>query len=63
MTITIPEQRMVIEALSRAGVRDKVKVIIGGAPVTSEWAEEIGADGYGRDAVGAVKTVRELLGV
>jgi methanogenic corrinoid protein MtbC1 len=49
--------------LSRAGVRDKVKVIIGGAPVTSEWAEEIGADGYGRDAVGAVKTVRELLGV
>ena len=63
MTITIPEQRKVIEALNRAGLRDRVKVIVGGAPVTEEWAEEIGADAYGRDALDAVKKVKELLGV
>lgn len=63
MTITIPEQRQIIEALTRVGIRERVKVIVGGAPVTGEWAEEIGADGYGRDAISAVKLVKELLGV
>ena len=63
MTITIPEQRAVIEALTITGLREKIKVIVGGAPVTAEWAEEIGADGYGRDAIDAVKKVKELLGV
>ncbi|MEM3706059.1 MAG: corrinoid protein, partial [Candidatus Bathyarchaeia archaeon] len=45
LTTTLPEQRTVIEALKREGLRDKVKVIIGGAPASREWAEEIGADG------------------
>jgi len=63
MTITMPKQKEVIEALKKVGVRDKVKVIVGGAPVTEEWANEIGADGYGRDAISAVKRVKELLGV
>jgi corrinoid protein of di/trimethylamine methyltransferase len=63
MTITIPEQGEVIEALRKAGLRDRVKVIIGGAPVTAQWAEEIGADAYGRDAIGAVKKIKEMLGV
>ena len=42
-----------IEALKQAGVRDKVKVLIGGAPITQKYAEEIGADGYSENAVGA----------
>jgi methanogenic corrinoid protein MtbC1 len=55
-------QRKVIEALDKAGLRPKVKVLAGGAPVTRGWASEIGADGYAEDAVGAVKIARELLG-
>ena len=42
-----------IEALNKEGLRPKVKVIVGGAPVTRRWAEEIGADGYGKDALSA----------
>lgn len=62
LTTTLPEQRTVIEALKREGLRDKVKVIIGGAPASREWAEEIGADGYGADATEAVEVVKRLLG-
>jgi len=51
-----------IEALEEAGVRGKVKVIIGGAPVTQKYADEIGADGYGRDAASAATLVKKLLG-
>jgi methanogenic corrinoid protein MtbC1 len=54
-------QQAVIAALERAGLRPRVKVIIGGAPVTRQWAEQIGADGYGKDAVGAVALVKRLL--
>ena len=52
----------VIEAVEDINMRDQVKIIVGGAPVTPEFAEQIGADGYAADASGAVKKVRELLG-
>jgi len=61
MTTTLPEQKKVIEALKREGLRDKVKVIIGGAPTSMEWAEEIGADGWAPDASEAVKVAKKLL--
>jgi corrinoid protein of di/trimethylamine methyltransferase len=63
LTTTMLAQRGVIEALEQAGLRDQVKVLVGGAPVTASWAQEIGADGYAEDAVGAVRKARELLGV
>jgi 5-methyltetrahydrofolate--homocysteine methyltransferase len=61
LTTTMPEMRMTIEALKAAGLREKVKVIIGGAPVSSEYANKIGADGYAGDAARAVDKVRELI--
>ena len=63
LSTTLPIQREVIEELGREGLRDKVKVMVGGAPVTKEWAEEIGADGYGEDAIEAVKVAKTLSGV
>ena len=63
LTTTMANQRKVIEALDKAGLRPKVKVLVGGAPVTRGWASEIGADGYAEDAVGAVKIARELLSI
>ena len=62
LTTTMTGQRAVVAALAEAGLREQVKVIVGGAPVTRAWAEEIGADGYGEDAVGAVTLARELVG-
>jgi len=62
LTVTMPVQREVIEALKEAGLRDTVKVMVGGAPVTAEWAEEIGADAYGADAIDAVKKAKKLIG-
>ncbi|MCS7116358.1 MAG: corrinoid protein [Nitrososphaerota archaeon] len=62
LTITLDEQKKVIEALKSAGLRDKVKVMVGGRPVTPEFAKEIGADGYGKDAIEAVKVANTLLG-
>ena len=62
LTTTMVGQRAVIAALVDAGLRDGVKVIVGGAPVTRAWADEIGADGYGEDAVGAVAITRALVG-
>ena len=61
LTTTMQGQRKVVEVLEREGMRPQVKVIIGGAPVTRRWAEEIGADGFGKDAFRAVALVRELL--
>lgn len=61
LTTTMTEQREVIAALEQARLRDRVKVIIGGAPVNQRWAESIGADGYAEDAVGAVALARRLL--
>jgi len=64
LTTTMMEQRAVIEALREAGLRESVKVLVGGAPVTPEWAAEIGADGHAPNAPQAVelalKLVREL---
>ena len=62
LTTTMPGQRLVIEALEREGLRPQVKVIVGGAPVSQGWATEIGADGYGEDAMRAVTLVKALLG-
>ena len=61
LTTTMQGQRTVIENLSREGLRTKVKVIVGGAPVTKRWADEIGADGYAKDAMSAVVLVKELV--
>ncbi len=61
LTNTMPEMKKVIDALSQAGVRNQVKVIVGGAPVTREFANQIGADGYGENASSAVSVARSLL--
>lgn len=60
LTTTMTAMKETIDRLSQAGLRDKVKVIIGGAPTSAEFAAEIGADGYGADAFHAVKVVEEL---
>ncbi len=62
LTTTMVKQRDVVEALEDAGLRPKVKVMIGGAPVTQGWADEIGADGYSEDAIGAVALAKRLVG-
>jgi 5-methyltetrahydrofolate--homocysteine methyltransferase len=62
LTTTMTVQRSIIEALQAAGLRDRVKVIVGGAPVSRQWADEIGADGYAEDAVGAVQLATEMMG-
>ena len=61
LTTTMPEMKTVIEALENAGVRDQVKVMVGGAPVTEEYARSIGADGYGRDAGRAAERAKQLI--
>ncbi len=61
LTTTIKEMRNTIQAFEKANLRKKVKVIIGGAPVTEKFAKEIGADGYARDAASAVDMVKSLL--
>ena len=61
LTTTMLGMEDVIEELKRQGLRDQVKVIIGGAPVSKKYAEQIGADGYGNDAAQAVNLVRSLL--
>ena len=62
LTTTMAEMRNTIEALEKAGLREKIKVIVGGAPVNSEYAKQIGADGYAMDAARAVDKVRALVG-
>jgi corrinoid protein of di/trimethylamine methyltransferase len=62
LTTTMMVQRDVIQKLQEAGIRKQVKVMVGGAPVTRAWADEIGADGYAEDAIGAVEVARRLLG-
>jgi 5-methyltetrahydrofolate--homocysteine methyltransferase len=62
LTTTMPAMKDTIEALAEAGVRDRVKVIIGGAPVTQEYSDKIGADGYAPDASSATRKAKELLG-
>jgi len=62
LTTTMLHQRDVIEHLAEAGVRDKVKVMVGGSPVTQGWADQIGADGFAEDAAGAVVVAKKLMG-
>ena len=61
LTATLPAQQDVIEKLKAAGLRGDIKVIVGGAPTTQEWADEIGADGWAGDAVSAVGLVKQLV--
>jgi 5-methyltetrahydrofolate--homocysteine methyltransferase len=60
LTVTMPAMKTTIEALNSAGVRDRIKVLVGGAPVTQQYASEIGADGYGENANAAVQLARRL---
>lgn len=61
LTMTMPAMKTTLEELDRAGLRSQVKTIVGGATVTQRYADEIGADGYAKDALSAVAKVRELL--
>jgi 5-methyltetrahydrofolate--homocysteine methyltransferase len=61
LTNTMPAVKMTIDALQEAGLRDQVKIMIGGAPVTQEFAYEVGADGYASDAAGAVNIARGFI--
>jgi Predicted cobalamin binding protein len=61
LTTTMLVMRDVISALKESGLRDRVKVMIGGAPVTSDFAKEIGADGYAPDAVSATDLAKRLV--
>lgn len=63
LTTTVPAMKLTIEAIKSAGLRDQVKVLIGGAPVTAIYAEEIGADGFSDNAGGAVSLAKRSLGL
>lgn len=63
LTTTMPNMKTTLEALKEAGIRDQVKVMIGGAPVTENYSNHIGADGYAPDASRAVAVAKSLLGV
>ncbi len=62
LTTTMPNMKATIEALKEAGLRDKVKVLVGGAPLTQKYCDDIGADGYAADASRAVTVAKSLLG-
>jgi len=61
LTVTMPSMKSTIDALKQAGVRDRVKVLIGGAPITQNFADQIGADGYGENAASAVNLARSFM--
>ena len=63
LTTTMVKQREVIESLEKSGLRSSVKVMVGGAPVTRDWVQKIGADGYSEDAIGAVNVAKSLMGL
>jgi 5-methyltetrahydrofolate--homocysteine methyltransferase len=62
LTTTMLQQRNVIEALIEASLRDKVKILVGGAPVSERWAKEIGADGFAKDAGEAARVAKKFVG-
>ena len=62
LTTTMPKMGETINAIKEAGIRDQVKILVGGAPITSSFAEEIGADGYASNAASAVEKGKELVG-
>lgn len=61
LTTTMTVQRDVIKAIVEGGLRNQIKIMVGGAPVTRAWADQIGADGYAEDAMGAVKIAHQLM--
>ena len=63
LTTTMPNMGRTIQAFDDAGLRGRVKLIVGGAPVTQEFAEDMGADGYGKDAIACVDLAKKLLGI
>jgi corrinoid protein of di/trimethylamine methyltransferase len=63
LTTTMLHQREVIEHLSEAGLRERVKVMVGGSPVTQAWADQIGADGFAEDAANAATVAKRLMGL
>jgi corrinoid protein of di/trimethylamine methyltransferase len=63
LTTTMVKQKEVIEELDKLGLRKKVKVMVGGAPVTRDWVQRIEADGYSEDAIGAVGLAKKLVGI
>jgi corrinoid protein of di/trimethylamine methyltransferase len=63
LTTTMTGQQNVLAELQAAGLRPRVKLMVGGAPVTGAWASEIGADGYSEDAVGAVTVAKRMMGI
>jgi corrinoid protein of di/trimethylamine methyltransferase len=63
LTTTMVKQKEVIEEMDKLGLRKKVKVMVGGAPVTRDWVQKIEADGYSEDAIGAVGQAKKLLGI
>jgi methylmalonyl-CoA mutase cobalamin-binding domain/chain len=62
LTTTMAKQKTVVEKLKAAGLHPRIKVMVGGAPVTKEWAHQIGADGFSEDAIGAVGVAKDLMG-
>ena len=63
LTTTMPAMKTTVDALQQAGVRQQVKILVGGAPITQKYADEIGADGYSESAAGAVGAAKKALGV
>jgi len=63
LTTTMVKQKEVIEELEKEGLRRKIKIMVGGAPVTRDWVNAIGADGFSEDAIGAVAMAKQLMGV
>jgi methylmalonyl-CoA mutase cobalamin-binding domain/chain len=62
LTTTMAYQKDLVDAIAEEGLKEKVKVLVGGAPVSRQWADSIGADGFGVNAIDGVKTARKLLG-
>ena len=62
LTTTMSAQKALVEGIEQAGLRGRVKVMVGGAPTTQSWADEIGADGYAEDAISAVSIAKKLVG-
>jgi len=62
LTTTMSEQQKIIDTFKEAGLREQVKIMVGGAPITESWAEKIGADGFARDAISAVALTKRLAG-
>jgi len=63
LTTTMPAMQNVIDMIREQGLRESVKIMVGGAPLDSRFADKIGADGYGKDAAEAVQLARKLIGV